>query len=149
MRTKEHVMERYPENAEGWGTAIRIFHELATVKDVKRLNAYCKNNKYNEYLGDDDLKVYQSWSRAFQGERLYYLIHYGISGFEDWEPEAEEPYYYGFKREEDNTGYEYYLAYHQWNAFQGWLSNHSKAREIFNQFKVSVMIDRDPILFPL
>jgi hypothetical protein len=83
------------------------------------------------------------------GKGLYYLICYGISGREDCEPEAEEPYYYGFEREEDNTGYEYYLAYHQWNAFQGWLSNHSKARESFNQFEVSVMIDRDPILFPL
>ena len=54
-----------------------------------------------------------------------------------------------FEREGDNTGYEYYLAYHQWNAFQGWLSNHSEACESFNQFEVSVMIDRDPILFHL
>ena len=60
VRMKEHAMERYPGNAEGWDTAIRILHELATVKDVKRLNAYCKNNKYNEYLGDDDLDAYES-----------------------------------------------------------------------------------------
>ncbi len=113
MRTKEHVMDRYPANAEGWGTAIRLLHELATEKDVKRLNAYCKNNKYNKYLGDDDSEMYKSWSRAIRGERLYYLICYGISGCEDWEPEAEEPYNYGFEREEDNTGYEYYLEYHQ------------------------------------
>ncbi len=33
---------------------IRILHELATKKDVKRLNAYCKNDTYNKYLGDDD-----------------------------------------------------------------------------------------------
>ena len=58
-------------------------------------------------------------------------------------------YYYGIEREEDNTGYEYFLAYHQWNAFHGWLSNRSKARESFNQFEVSVMIDHDPILFRL
>ncbi len=78
MKTKEHGIDRYPANAEGWGTTIRILHELATVKDVKRLNAYCKKDKYNGYLGDDDSEVYESWSRAFQGERLYYLIHYGI-----------------------------------------------------------------------
>jgi hypothetical protein len=53
VRTKEHVMDCYPAN-EGWGTAIQILHELATEKDVKRLNAYCENNKHNEYLGDDD-----------------------------------------------------------------------------------------------
>ena len=82
-------------------------------------------------------------------ERLYYLICYGISGCEDWEPEAEEPYYYGVDREEDNTGYEYYLAYHQWNAFQGWLLNHSEACESFNQFEVSAMINHDPSLFLL
>ena len=132
-------MERHPGNAKGWGTAIGILHELAMVKDVKRLNAYCKNDKYNEYLGNDDSEVYGSWSRAFRGERVYYLIRYGISGREDWEPEADRPYYHGFEREEDNTGYEFYLAYHQWNAFQGWLSNHSEARESFNQFKVSVV----------
>ena len=97
-------MDCYPANAEGWGTAIQLLQELATEKDVKRLNAYCKNNKYNKYLGDDDSKIYETWSRAFRGEHLYYRICYGISGREDWEPEAEEPYY-RFDREEDNTGY--------------------------------------------
>ncbi len=58
-------------------------------------------------------------------------------------------YYYGFEREDDNTGYEYFLSYHQWNAFQGWLLNRSEACESFNQFEVSVMIDRNPILFRL
>jgi hypothetical protein len=149
MRTKEHAMDRYPANAKGWGTAIQLLHELATEKDVERLNTYCENNKYNKYLGDDDSEIYESWSRAFQGEHLYYLIRYGISGREDWEPEVGEPYYYGFGREEDNTGYEYYLAYHHWNAFQGWLANHSEACESFNQFKVSAMINCNPSLFLL
>ena len=117
-RTKKHAMDCYPANAEGWGTAIQLLQELATEKDVKRLNAYCKNIKYNKYLGDDDSEIYETWSRAFRGACLYYLIRYGISGHEDREPEAEEPYY-RFDRDEDNTGYEYYLAYHQWNAFQG------------------------------
>jgi hypothetical protein len=72
-------MDRCPTNVEGWGTSIQLLHELATVKDVKRLNAYCKIDKYNEYLSDDDLDAYESWSRAFQGEHLYYLICYGIS----------------------------------------------------------------------
>ena len=72
-------MDRCPANVGGWGTSIRLLHELATVKDVKRLNAYCKIDKYNEYLGNDDLDAYESWNRAFQGKHLYYLIHYGIS----------------------------------------------------------------------
>ncbi len=54
MRTKEHVMDCYPANAEGWGTAIQLLHGLATEKDINRLNAYCKNNKSNKYLEDDD-----------------------------------------------------------------------------------------------
>ncbi len=83
-------MDCYPAKAEGWGTAIQLLHELATEKDVKRLNAYCKNNKHNEYLGGEDSEIYESWSCAFQGEHLYYLIRYGISGHEDWEPDAEE-----------------------------------------------------------
>ncbi len=143
-------MDRYPTIVKGWGTAIQLLHELAAEKDVERLNTYCEKNKYNTYLEDDDLEIYESWSCAFRGERLYYLIRYGISGHEDWETEAGEPYYYGFDREEDNTtGYEYYLAYHQWKTFQGWLSNHSEARESFNQFEVSAMINRDPISFLL
>ncbi len=47
-------MDCYSANAKKWGTAIRILHELATEKDIKRLNAYCENNKYNKYLEDDD-----------------------------------------------------------------------------------------------
>ena len=140
-------MDCYLANAEGWGTAIQLLHELATEKDVKRLSAYCKISRYDKYLGDDDLEIYETWRRAFRGENLYYLIRYGINGREEWEPE-EEPFYC-FDRDEDNTGYKYYLAYHQWNAFQGWLANHSEARENFYQFEVSVMIDFDSSFYLL
>ena len=54
---------------------------------------------------------------------------------------------YCFERDKDNTGNKYYLSYHQWNAFQGWLANHSEARENFNQFEVRVMINRDSSFF--
>ncbi len=60
MRTKEHAMDCYPTNAEGWGTAIQLLHELATEKEVERLNTYCENDKYNKYLGDDDSEIYKS-----------------------------------------------------------------------------------------
>ena len=60
-------MDHYPANAEGWGTAIQLLHELATEKDVERLNTNCEKNKYNKYLGDDDSEIYKSWSCAFQG----------------------------------------------------------------------------------
>jgi hypothetical protein len=53
-------MDRYPANAEGRGTAIQLLHELATEKDVKRLNAYCENNKYDEYLGFGNLQNLES-----------------------------------------------------------------------------------------
>ena len=56
-------------------------------------------------------------------------------------------HFYCFERDEDNTRYKCYLAYHHWNAFQGWLVNHSKAGENFNQFKVSVMINHDLSFF--
>ncbi len=42
MRTKEHVMDCYPANAKGWGTAIQLLHELAMEKDVKRLNTIAR-----------------------------------------------------------------------------------------------------------
>ena len=35
-------MDCYPANAEGWGTVIQLLHGLATEKDVKMLNTYCK-----------------------------------------------------------------------------------------------------------
>jgi hypothetical protein len=117
-------------------------------KDIKRLSAYCKNSRYDKYLRDDDSEIYKTWIRVFQGETLYYLILYGISGREDWEPEEEDPFY-SFERDEDNTGYKYYLVYHQWNAFHGWLANHSKARENFNQFEMSVKINCDSSFFLL
>jgi hypothetical protein len=72
VRTKEY--------AGGWGTLIRLLHELATVKDVKRLNAYCKIDTYNEYLGDDDLDAFESWSHAFQGEHRRLLDKWSGEG---------------------------------------------------------------------
>jgi hypothetical protein len=51
VRTKENAMDHYPANAEGYGTAIQLLHELATEKDNKRLNIYCEKNNYNKYLG--------------------------------------------------------------------------------------------------
>ena len=60
VRTKEHAMDRYPANAEGGGTAIQLLHELAAEKDVKRLNVYCENSRYDKYLGDDDLEIYET-----------------------------------------------------------------------------------------
>jgi hypothetical protein len=65
MRTKEHAMDCYPPNAKGWGTAIQLLHELATEKDVKRLNANCKNSRYDKYSRNDDSEIYKTWSRAF------------------------------------------------------------------------------------
>ena len=93
MRRKEHVMDCYPTNAKGWGTAIQLLCELAMEKDVKRLSAYCENSRYDKYLGDDDLEIYETWIHAFRGEKLYYLICYGISGHEDWEPEEEDSFF--------------------------------------------------------
>jgi hypothetical protein len=107
-------------------------------RDIKRLSVYCADSKYNRYLGDDNSEIYKSWISAFRGGNLYYLIRCGISRREDWEPEEEDPFHC-FKRDHDNTGVKYNLAYHQWNTFRGWLTNHPAARENFNQFKVSVI----------
>ncbi len=94
------------------------------------------NTKYKKYLGDDDSKIFESWFAAFVGEIKYYLIRYGISGRFEWEREEEDPFRC-FNRDDNNTGVEYYQAYHQWNAFRGWLTSHPDARESFNQFEVS------------
>ena len=66
----------------------------------------------------------------------YYLLRYGISRRFEWEHEEEDPFR-RFDRDGDNTGVEYNRAYHQWNAFHGWLTNHPEACESSNQFEVS------------
>ena len=83
VSVKEHVMDHYPSNPVGWGRTIDLLRELATERDIKRLSVYCTDSKYDRYWGDDDLEIYESWVSAFQGENLYYLIRYGISGHED------------------------------------------------------------------
>ena len=82
---------------------------------------------------------YEAWIQAFSGENLYNLIHYGVSGGEDWEPEEEDPFSC-FERDDDNTGAEYFLAYHQWNASQARLTNHPTALVNCCQFKGSVIV---------
>jgi hypothetical protein len=96
--------------------AIDLLRELATEEDVKRLSKYCLDAKYKMYLGDDNLV--ESWVAAFVGEIKYYLIRYGISGRFEWEREEKDPFRH-FDRDDDNTGVEYYQAYHQWNTFCG------------------------------
>ena len=68
--------------------------------DIKSLSVYCADSKYDRYLGDDDLEICESWICAFRGENLYYLIRYGISGCEDWEPEEEDRFRH-FKRDDN------------------------------------------------
>ena len=87
-------------------------------------------------MGDDNSEIFESSVAAFVGEIKYYLIRYGISGRFEWEREEEDPFR-RFDRDDDNTGVEYYQAYHQWNTFCGWLASHPEARENFNQFEVS------------
>ena len=123
MNTKEHAMESYPSDPVGWGMAIDLLRELATEEDVKRLSEYCADTKYDTYLGDDNSDIFESWVEAFVGEIKYYLIPYGISGRFEWEREEEDPFR-RFEWDDNNTGVEYYQAYHQWNAFRGWLTNH-------------------------
>ena len=98
--------------------AIDFLCELAMEKDMKRLSKYCSDTKYKKYLGDDDSEIFESWVAAFVGEIKYYLIRYGISGCFEWEREEEDPFRC-FNRDDDNTGVEYYQAYHQWNTFCG------------------------------
>jgi hypothetical protein len=116
--------------------AINLLHELAKEEDVKRLSEYCSDAKYRRYLGGNDSEIFESWVAAFVGEIKHYLIRYGISGRFEWEREEEDPFR-RFDRDDDNTGVEYYQAYHQWNTFCGWLASHPEARENFNQFEVS------------
>ena len=136
MNTKEHAMERYPSDPAGWGMAIDLLRELATEEDVRRLSKYCSDPKYSKYLGEDDSEIFESWVAAFVGEIKYYLIRYGISGRFEWEREEEDPFRC-FDGDDDNTGVDYHRAYHQWNAFCGWMKNHPEVRESYNQFEVS------------
>jgi hypothetical protein len=134
--TKKHAMERYPSDPAGWGMAINLLHELATEEEVRRLNKkYCSDPKYSKYLGEDNSEIFKSWVAAFVGEIKYYLIRYGIIERFEWEREEEDPF--RCFKVDDNTGVDYHRAYHQWNAFCGWMKNHPEARESYNQFEVS------------
>ncbi len=84
MSTKEHAMERYPLDPVGWGMAIDLLRELVTEEDVKRLSVYCTDNKYDRYLGEEDLEIFESWVGVFVVENTYYLIRYGISRCFEW-----------------------------------------------------------------
>jgi hypothetical protein len=53
-------MERYPSDPAGLGMAIDLLRELAMEEDVKRLSKYCLDTKYDKYLGDNDLEIFES-----------------------------------------------------------------------------------------
>jgi hypothetical protein len=65
------------------------------------------------------LYIYESWKGAFVGEKKYHMIWYGISGLHDYEREETDPF--DCLEVDDNSGREYFEAFHQWNAYKTWL----------------------------
>ena len=61
----------------------------------------------------------------------YQKILYGVNGlfaFKKDKEEEESEYV-------DNTGGEYFLAFHQWNTYKSWLSFHPAEEESFRRFE--------------
>ena len=126
-------------NPEGWGEAINLIHNLVTKQDVKMLAHYCKSGSDKYFQSDSDYNLCKNWKSAFRGESKYYQIRYGISGRKSWKREESNPFD-PFEREDNNTGGENFLAFHQWNGYQAWLSLHPTEYENFHWFKVSVYL---------
>ena len=101
--------------------------------DLERLTKYCnKENRHFECTCD--YYIYKSWKGAFVGENTYHIIQYGISGLHDYEREESNPY--DCFEVDDNSGRDYFEAFHQWNAYKAWLLLFPTEEEQFLWFEV-------------
>jgi hypothetical protein len=141
VTVQDHVGKCYPSDPISWNEVMSKLQELVTSDDMKRLKKYCdRGDRRFQWL---DYSVYKKWKRSFTGEPEYCKIFTGLSGEE--KPESIE---YGYDSDNfdpemfdeegiENSGKEYFLAYHQWNAFEKWLTQHPECAAQVKDFKVS------------
>jgi hypothetical protein len=106
---------------------------LVTEEDLKRFAKYC-NKGSRHFDSTREYYIFESWKDAFIGENKYHMIQYGISGLYDYEKEESNPF--DCFKVDDNSGREYFVAFHQWNAYKAWLSLFLGKEECFLQFEV-------------
>jgi hypothetical protein len=124
-------MDCFPANPTGWDGVIHLLPELLTKRNLKRLVNYCNaGNKHFECNWDYQILVH--WKSTYVGLIKYRKILYGVNSlFKHKKDEEEEESDYL-----DDTGGEYFLAFHQWNAYKEWLSFHPAEEESFCRFEV-------------
>ena len=111
---------------------------LLAAEDMKRLQKYCNKSDRRFHAGDSSL--YEDWKGSFVGDAEYLKIFTGFSGEEG--PEiigsgySSDNFYPRMHDGPDNSGQEFYLAFHQWNAFEKWLTKHPECAASVRAFKV-------------
>ena len=114
---------------------------LLVSEDMKRLKKYC--DKRDRRFHCDDGSLYEKWKWSFTGEAVYCKIFTRWSGEE--RPEMFESghdsdnFDPGMFDGPDNSGKDYFLAYHQWNAFEKWLTRHPECAAKVWAFKVCLL----------
>ena len=139
---QDHVARCYPSDPDSWDLVMDRLKELLTSADMKRLKQYCDKRNRRFHRGDKSL--YEEWKWRFTGEAVYHKIFTGLSGEE--RPEMSETGYDSDNLDPgmfdgfENSGEDYFLAYHQWNAFEKWLTVHPECAAHVSAFKVSHLL---------
>ncbi len=112
--------------------------DLLSDKDMSRFKQCIDNGSPLIAEGDKDL--YELWKGSFVGTLRFHHIMYGINGlFEHEEGGEDNLSAMGHEDKEyvtDNSGYLYFVAYHQLHAFFAWPRCRNDRARMYCEFEV-------------
>jgi hypothetical protein len=132
----DHANEHFKANCSWWRDVISSANDLLTCRDLGRFAALC-NESYDAVEGE--YYLYKNWQFLFLGRPTYIWIRNGVEGHE----EDKESNYVGSDNGswgggvESTGGRKYFLLYHHWIAYFGWLQFCPEEAARYRQFEVS------------
>jgi hypothetical protein len=128
----DHANKCYKADCLGWRDVISSVHNLLTRRDLERFAALCYD-VHNAVEGK--YYLYKHWQSSFLGHPTYIRIRNGVEGHEEDVWSNNKSWGGGI---ESNGRREYFLAYHQWIVYAGWLLFCPDEAARYRQFKVCV-----------
>lgn len=123
----------------GWEEVQETAQGLIAFKDMNRFKKLCGHREGYRYVeANEEEDIYGEWERyVLNGETKYcgVLIGHKTQGEDEEEENSDNENRGGYHLVDQ--GHKYYLAFHQWSAFAGWLESHMpEERGMVHKFEV-------------
>jgi len=130
-----YAYERYLSDPDGWEIVVNDLDCLVTKKDFKRIEKLVGKYGHKYHGSDDDAWV--EWQRTFLNATNCIKIPEGVFEEDEGDKGYDSDNPIGVDEDEHALARDYFLAYHQWNAYHKWLESRPGPAGDFEEFEVS------------